>query len=57
MVALRLSYLQVMKHAGMAITITTVTDLVTFVIGNFTNKVPEVRLLRHKPNISVLQFF
>ena len=48
MVALRLSYLQVMKHAGMAITITTVTDLVTFVIGNFTTKLSLVRLLCDK---------
>ena len=48
MVALRLSYLQVMKHAGMAITITTVTDLVTFVIGNFTTKFSLVRLLCDK---------
>ena len=32
-----------MKHAGLAITITTVTDLVTFVISNFTTKFRLVR--------------
>ena len=48
MVALRLSYLQVMKHAGKAITITTVTDLVTLVIDYFTTNFSLVRLLCDK---------
>ena len=51
-VVLRCSYFQVMKHAGLAITITTVTDLVTFVISNFTTKFLLVRSQRH----IVLQF-
>ena len=42
-VVLRCYYFQVMKHAGLAITITTVTDLVTFVISNFTTKFRLVR--------------
>ena len=48
MVALRLSYLQVMEHAGKAITIITVTDLVTLVIDYFTTNFSLVRLLCDK---------
>ena len=31
-----LTHLQVMKHAGVAITITTFTDLIAFAIGSFS---------------------